>query len=385
MDQNLNETLLNSKLEAESDDIFIREVNHLHSTNGNTVYRAALKLLAGIDVPQEQSEEHWIMMQEHRREMMQHLGRNVDITTALSDYLQTSTDFLDHPRLIEAAQYEDLINETIHDSLTGLFNRRYFDESYNHHASLAIRYRIEFSLLFLDIDNFKDINDSFGHLAGDKALRQVAAVIDEEKRNSDIAARYGGEEFILLLTHTDNVSGYVFAERLRKAIEKIIVIYRSQSFKVTVSGGLASFPFNSQDPEQLLEMADSAVYLSKGAGKNRITNYKDEKRRFLRVNINEPILAKELDFHNSQTFNATSKNICAGGILFENDEPLPIGALIKVKVPVTDSSPLILIGTVVRVESFGTGKYDIGMTTSFKEMDKIANSEIAGILRSENL
>lgn len=385
MDLNLKETLLNHKLNAESDDFFIRRVAELQAREGSTVYSAVLKLLAGIDIHQQNSEEHWSKAQNHRLDMMQRLGRNVDITTALSDYLQTSTDFLDHPRLIETTQYENVIRESIRDRLTGLYNRHYFDEAYSQQASLAIRYRIDFTLLFMDIDNFKEINDTYGHLAGDKALRQIAAIIRQEKRNSDIAARFGGEEFILLLTHTDNVSGFIFAERLRKAIEETKVIYRSQSFKLTISGGLASFPFNSKDPERLLEMADSAVYLSKGAGKNRISHFKEEKRRFLRVDINHPVLAKELDFHDSRTFNAISKNICAGGILFENDEPLPIGALIKVKVPISDKSPLILIGTVVRVESYANGKYDIGMTTSFREMDKIVSSEIAGIIHNENI
>lgn len=385
MDLNLKEILLNYKLNAESDDIFIRRVSQLQASVGPIVYSTVLKLLAGIDIHQENSQDHWNKAQTHRLDMMQRLGRNVDITTALSDYLQTTTDFLDHPRLIETAQYENVIQDSIRDKLTGLYNRHYFDEAYSQQASLAIRYRIDFTLLFMDIDNFKDINDTYGHLAGDEALRQVATIINQERRNSDIAARFGGEEFILLLTHTDNVSGFVFAERLRKAIEETRVIYRSQSFKLTVSGGLASFPFNSKDPERLLEMADSAVYLAKGAGKNRVSHFKEEKRRFLRVDINHPVLAKELDFHDSQTFNATSKNICAGGILFENDEPLPIGALIKVKVPLSDKSPLILIGTVVRVESYAHGKYDIGMTTSFKEMDKIVSNEIAGILHSEDI
>lgn len=383
MDLTLKQILLDYKLEAEGDDVFISNVNSLYSAEGTAVYQTVLELLTGIEVPQEESELHWNQALTHRLDLMQQLKRDVDITTALSDYLQTSTDYLNHPRLVETAQYETVLRETMRDDLTGLFNRRYFDEAYIQQTSLAIRYHVDFTLLFLDIDNFKDINDTYGHLGGDEALRQVAAVIDHEKRKSDIAARFGGEEFVLLLTHTNNVSGFIFAERLRKAIENIRVIYRSQSFTLTVSGGLASFPFNSQDPEKLLEMADSAVYLSKGAGKNRISHFKEEKRRFMRVNIDQPILAKELDFHDSQTFNAVSKNISAGGLLFENDKPLAIDALIKVKVPVTDGNPIILIGTVVRVESCANGKFEIGMTTSFKEMDKIASGEIAGILHQE--
>ena len=385
MDLTLQKTLTQYMLESKNDDSFIKKVNKLVTIAGPEVLQIVFRLLAGLDIAPEKCPEYWEKIQIHRQKLSQLLGRNVDIITALCDYLQSTTRFLHHPRLIEASQYETVIHETINDKLTGLFNRPYFDEAFTRQVALANRYHEDFSVLFLDIDNFKEVNDTFGHLAGDLALQKIAAVITEEKRDSDIAARFGGEEFVLLMTHTDNVSAFVFAERLRKKIEKITISYREQNFKVTVSGGIASFPFNSEDPKQLLQMADSAVYLAKGAGKNTICHFKEEKRRYLRVKIHQPVLAKELDFNNSTPFTGTSKDICIGGILFENNAPLPLGSLIKVKVPVNVGSPVMLIGTVVRVEDFGNGKFDIGMTTSFKEMDKIANNEIAGILRLGNM
>ncbi len=372
-------------LESKNDDSFIKKVNKLYTTAGDEVLPIVFRLLAGIDMSPEKCSLHWEKTQIHRQKLSQILGRNVDVTTALCDYLQSTTRFLSHPRLIEASHYENVIHETINDKLTGLFNRPYFDEAFNQQVALAKRYKEDFTLLFLDIDNFKDVNDTYGHLAGDTALKEIAAVILKEKRDSDIAARFGGEEFVLLMTHTDNVSALVFAERLRKQIEKLEISYRDQVLKLTVSGGIASFPFNTEDPRQLLQMADSAVYLAKGAGKNAIALFKEEKRRYLRIKIHQPVLAKELDFKNSAAFTGTSKDICIGGILFENNAPLPLGALIKVKVPVSEGAPIMLIGTVVRVEAFADGRYDIGMTTSFKEMDKIANNEIAGILRLGNM
>lgn len=372
-------------LESKKDDSFIKKVNKLYTTAGVEVLSTVFRLLAGIDIPLEKCALHWEKTQIHRQKLSELLGRNVDITTALCDYLQSTTHFLNHPRLIEASQYENVIHESINDKLTGLFNRPYFDEAFNLQVALAKRYQEDFTILFLDIDNFKEVNDTYGHLAGDAALREIAAIILKEKRDSDIASRFGGEEFVLLMTHTDNVSAFIFAERLRQQIERLEISYLGHVIKLTVSGGIASFPFNSEDPKQLLQMADSAVYLAKGAGKNNIAHFKEEKRRYLRVKIHQPVLAKELDFNNSETFSGTSKDICIGGILFENNAPLPLGALIKVKVPVKEGAPLMLIGTVVRVEAFENDRYDIGMTTSFKEMDKIANHEIAGILRLENV
>ncbi len=381
----LQKTVMRFMLESRNDDSFIKKVNKLYTTEGVETLQTVFRLLAGIDVPAEKCTQHWEKTQVHRQKLSELLGRNIDIATALCDYLQSTTRFLHHPRLIEASQYESVLYETINDKLTGLFNRPYFDEAFNQQVALAKRYQEDFSILFLDIDDFKEINDTYGHLAGDAALKEIAAIIIREKRDSDIAARFGGEEFVLLMTHTDNVSAFIFAERLRKQIERLEITYREQVFKLTISGGIASYPFNSQDPNQLLQMADSAVYLAKGAGKNTIAHFKEEKRRYLRIKIQQPVLVKELDFHNSTTFNGTSKDICIGGILFENNAPLPIGSLIKVKVPVQGSAPVLLIGTVVRVEAFEDGRYDIGMTTSFKEMDKIANNEIAGILRLGNM
>ena len=382
MDLSLKNLLLKNRTESDGDDVFIRKVHELYQTKGLQVLQTLFKLLAGIDISEEMCAEHWENTLLHRKKLAQLLGRNVDVTTALSDYLQISTDFLHHPRLVEASQYENVVHKTIHDKLTGLFNRPYFDEAYNQQVSLANRYQHDLTVLFFDIDNFKDINDTYGHMVGDEALKLIASTIDQEKRDSDIAARFGGEEFVLLLTYTNNVSAYIFAERLRKKIESLVFLHHEEIIKLTVSGGIASFPFHSPDPQKLLQMADNAVYLAKGAGKNKIAHFKEEKRRYLRVKINQPVLAKELDFHNSQTFTGISKDICVGGILFENNESLPLGSLIKVKVPVTDSAPIILIGTVVRVEAFDNGKYDIGMTTSFKEMDKIANTEIASMLHN---
>jgi len=383
MNPKIKKTLLKCRLESRDDEAFLQQVNEIMLNEGLSVLQTVFTMLAGVEIPQEKVREHWEKALLHRHVLRQKLERDVDLTTVLSDYLQSTTQLLTHPCLIETVAYENVVHETIHDKLTGLFNRPYFDEAYTQQISLAHRYNDDFAVLFLDIDNFKEINDTHGHLAGDKTLQEIAAIILQEKRDSDIAARYGGEEFVLIMTHTDNVSAFIFAERLRKKVEQHIVNYNGQQFGVTISGGIASYPFNTKVPEKLLWMADNAVYLSKGAGKNRISHFKEEKRRYLRVKIHQPVLAKELDFHNSQTFTGISKDICVGGILFENTEPLPLGALIKVKVPVTDAAPVILIGHIVRVEAFADGRYDIGMTTSFKEMDQILNKEIAGIIQSE--
>jgi diguanylate cyclase (GGDEF)-like protein len=385
MEVSLPKTLLRHVLESSDDETFIERVNALYGERGIEVLVALFRLLAGIDMPPKQCAAHWEGFLLHRKTLAQRLGRNLDLTAALCDYLRFSTSLLNHPRLIDAGHFEEMLEGSINDKLTGLFNRRYFDEIFSQQVALAERYRNDFTILFLDIDDFKELNDTYGHLAGDRALAAVAQIIAREKRTSDVAARFGGEEFVVLMPHTDNISGFVFAERLRLEIEAMRIPFEDVTLNLTVSGGIASFPLNTENPRQLVQLADSAVYLAKGAGKNTIAHYKEEKRRYLRVKIQQPVLVKELDFHDTATFSGTSKDIGIGGILFENDTPLPLGALITVQLAVNEDTPLLLIGTVVRVETFANDRYDIGMTTTFKEMDKVANAGIAGILRLQNV
>ena len=381
MQSELKKTLLELKSNSQSDDIFLNKVEELSQQIGPVVLQHTFNLFSGIDFPLMDCNEHWNKLLVHRQEMTRKLQRPVNITTVLSDYLQSTPNYLDNPRIIETANYEDILQKSHYDKLTGLHNRCHFDEAYNQQIALAKRYQEDFTVLFLDIDNFKIVNDTHGHKVGDNVLKTIADIITKEKRDSDIAARYGGEEFVLLLTHSDNISSYIFAERLRQKIAGLEFLGTDTDLRITVSGGIASFPFNSSNPADLVDMADSAMYLAKGAGKNRIAHYKDEQRRYLRVKINKHIRTKELNFTNASTCNGTSKDICVGGILFENDKPLPLDSLISVEIELTSGQdPVILIGYVVRVELLESGGYDIGMTTSFKELEDIVNKEIASII-----
>lgn len=380
----LTQNLLELRVQSPDDDTLIEEIEKLAMDNGPLVLQQTFQLFGDVAIPLSESYRHWRNLLDHRQDMVDKLQRHIDLTTVFCDYLQSTTHFLDSPRIIETTRYETALRKSHYDTLTGLFNRSYFDEAYSQQVALAKRYSEEFTVLFLDIDNFKALNDTYGHHCGDTVLKTIGDTIAQEKRDSDIAARFGGEEFIILLTHSDNISSYVFAERLRQKIAHLEFSFSGVSHKITVSGGLASFPFNSTLPEELIEMADSAMYLSKGAGKNRISHYKYEKRRYIRVKIEEQVRTKELDFTDTPALNGTSKDICVGGILFENDKTIPLGSLISVQIRlISGQDPVILIGYVVRVELLESGKYDIGMTTSFKELDDIVNKEIASIIPDE--
>ncbi|PHR23185.1 MAG: hypothetical protein COA36_17240 [Desulfotalea sp.] len=381
MQPQLRQTLLALKSNSPTDEILISGIESLARKEGPHVLQQTFKLFGDVDLPLYECNRHWDNLLSHRTKLLSKLERPISITIVFCDYLHYATQYLKNPRIIETAHYETTLAKSHHDSLTGLFNRNYFNEAYCQQVAKAKRYTEEFTILFLDIDNFKCVNDIYGHKCGDIVLKRIADIISEEKRDSDIAARFGGEEFILLLTHSDNISSFVFAERLRNTIAKEEFVFADKTFKITISGGVASFPFNSSNPEELIEMADTAMYLSKGAGKNRISHYKDEKRRYIRIKIKERIRLKELNFTNTPALTGTSIDICVGGILFENEEALPIGALLSVEIQLTpDQEPVILIGYIIRVKRLATGRYNISMTTSFKELDDIVNKEIASII-----
>ena len=164
-------------------------------------------------------------------------------------------------------------------------------------------------------------------------------------------------------------------------IEPAPLKIQDASINITVSGGVAGFPADAQKAQNLINMADSALYRAKGAGRNSIELFKEDKRRFLRIKFNRSIQVKHLGFNHTRILSGTTKDIAFGGILFENKEPIPIGTKIQVSIPIAENSePLLLIGTVVRIEAFGSGMYDIGMTLSFKEIEKTAKDEISKFL-----
>ncbi len=360
----------------------IANLSNLAEIHGSVAYQAIFQIFAGLEVSCEKAENYWQKLLFHRTAMVQKLGRNIDLLPSIYDFLATSDHPLNNPRMIEESSYAKVIKETTHDSLTSLYNRQYFDQVLEQSISSATRYNTDVSLLFLDIDNFKDINDTYGHGFGDLTLQRIAKVIESEKRDSDIAARYGGEEFVLLMPHTECINALILAERIRLKIKSLVFSTDQNDFSVTISGGLASFPQNAKNSIELLHRADSALYLAKGAGKNNISTFKEEKRRYLRVKYEEPVKVKMLGFDSTPIFSGTSKDICIGGILFENDQHIAIGSRIQVSMPIKKDSPILLIGTVVRVEAYGENQFDIGMTISFKEMEKIAQNEISNFLKS---
>ena len=191
-------------------------------------------------------------------------GRNwedeeVLMVRTVSDQLAVA---ISHARLFKQMQ-----TQATTDSLTGLYNHGCFQERLEHELKLSDRYRHQVSLILLDLDQLKRINDTYGHVAGDTALCHVAQAMQSSVREVDVCARYGGEEFCIILPQCGREHALEVAERLREAIASIFVTRVGQ---VTASMGVATYPTDAKGKDDLIEMADRAMYLAKAAGRNRV-------------------------------------------------------------------------------------------------------------------
>ena len=164
--------------------------------------------------------------------------------------------------------FQAVKEQAITDGMTGLYNRRYFEEYIKKEAIRAMRQNQKFTVIGLDLDHLKQINDTYGHNYGDIAIKTIAEVLKSNARSIDIAARMGGEEFNLILPAVDIEGGCIAAERIRKAIESVEL---EKIGHITASLGIATYPDQSDDLEELLELTDQAMYESKRNGRNRVT------------------------------------------------------------------------------------------------------------------
>jgi diguanylate cyclase (GGDEF)-like protein len=326
---------------------------------GYPLFSTVLYILTHLNFAEPEAERHWEHIRAHRAELKAALGRDVGLRVALLDYFVNLNHELKNPKVIEIAIYETTARSAVTDGLTGLFNHAYFLAALRRETQRAKRHGAKVSLAMLDLDDFKRLNDTRGHVEGDKVLVKSAELVGESLREIDIAARYGGEEFAVILPDTGRTGGFVVAERIRARLDAHFRRRRSAG-TVTLSGGVATFPDDAPDHEQLVRRADEALYRAKAAGKNRIIMMGGERRRAPRIPIGRSVTVKPA--HARGALVARAENLSDGGLCLRTRKPIPIGSTLAVRL--RGERRDALSGEVVRVQKArdeGALAYELGL------------------------
>jgi diguanylate cyclase (GGDEF)-like protein len=260
--------------------------------SGESLYTELLHYLTYRRFPPEQAETIWRAIMKHKGRMSEGLGRRVSFRVAALDYLSSRNVTLRQVRLIAKPEFESILSYVNVDEVTGVFNRRYFNEMLAQEFHRARRYEKSLSLLIVDLDEFKPINDALGHLEGDAVLRKVGRLLRESTRLTDFTCRYGGDEFAVLLPETSGAQARVLGDRMRKAVSRLDISTKASpsarwpaffregkekdeatppaSRALTCSIGGATFPADCDEAEELVALADQFCLDAKRRGKDRV-------------------------------------------------------------------------------------------------------------------
>ncbi len=245
------------------------EKNHLddlRKSRGLVFFSDLLYSITHQFFPPEVAKDLWSEVLRHKFELSTVLGRNVRTVVAVLDYLSNITGDMHSPTLVGEAVIGEIVGLSLQDGLTGLFNHTYFFQQIDLEVKRSVRYGLIVSLMLIDIDDFKTVNDTYGHQEGDRILATMGRTLMRVARDSDICCRYGGEEFSVILPLTNVHKAEEIAERIKTEMAEHLPDGRM----VTVSIGVASCGKTIRSCHDLVERADTALYQVKRSGKNRI-------------------------------------------------------------------------------------------------------------------
>ncbi len=242
-------------------------------------FRFIIHFLTHLNLSDDEAKKHYKNILEHRRVMTDKLNRDVGLRVAAMDYFYNMVRVLSNPRIVEIPMFEEIEQRSREDAKTGCYNMNFFTEILDKEIRRAQRYDQQLSVLLIDIDNFKLFNDLYGHIYGDRILRDFCDVLRNGLRSEDAVARFGGDEFLVLMPQTGRVGARFMAERIRQKLVEF-----SQAKKagegvedIRFSGGIATYPMDGGDARSLIQAADQSLYKAKIMGKDRIYDNLDKK------------------------------------------------------------------------------------------------------------
>ena len=284
---------------------------------GEAFFSNLLLALTGLRKMETDAEKCWNAIMEHKYALSQQLGRNVGIRVAAVDYLQNIAGERPDLQIVEKETFIRTARLAITDGLTGLYNHRHFQDVLQAEIARAAETDEPLSLIIFDIDYFKDYNDTNGHIAGDVALRQVAAILRDTVGGRGTPARYGGEEFSVILPRHGKKRAGAVADEVRAAIERHPFPngFTLPFGKLTASCGVAEFPLDAVRRRGLISYADLALYKAKRDGRNRTCLFAPDRRRETRHPVRLPMRIFVPGMDTASGLRATTENLSVGGLL----------------------------------------------------------------------
>lgn len=362
----------------------LSELNTIVKEYGNIACQVIFQVLADLHFNPDVAYDYWKKVHQHSLWFNEQVGRPLPLIATMCDYFQSQKpQLISNPKLTTLESFESLVNHSTIDRLTGLFNRNCLNDTLTHLLALTQREGSELSFVFFDLDDFKLVNDTYGHQMGDSVLNTLGTLLSNSIRKSDIALRYGGEEFVVLMPNTDYKNALMLSNRIRLKVKNTPFIEDGLKLNITISGGLAVYPTHAKTANELIYSADSALYRAKGAGKDNITVFKNESRHYLRVPMINKIKVKEINFNGATIAGGVCQNICFGGLLFKTLQHYYDGDTIQIAIELNDGNFILIFGSVVRVESIADNYFAIAVSFSFGVMEKLAKNKIAGIIEQQ--
>ena len=349
------------------------------------VYRNYFYLLTHLEFDEAEAIKHWDEFKKYHVRFERDLGYPIDTRITTLSYFINENRQLRNPKIIEMRVFQRTQEKVILDDLTSLFNFRYFKQRIQAEMEGAVSRGEELSLLMLDIDNFKRINDEYGHLTGDGILRQIGKLIQAETSTHGPAFRYGGEEFAVIVPRQSKQEAYDIANQLCEKISEHEFLNENSTprhtMSVTVSMGVATYPQDCDDTQLLIGNADKAMYNAKGSGKNIVCLFSENQRRFKRLSTS---IRGELANFAESTSSIRTLNVSKGGIRFICADDLPREAIVKVKLEIeAGKAPVTLLCRIINksqdVDSFVYGTEIASISTRDRSRFNRVVDSLAGL------
>ncbi len=347
-----------------------RQWDTLSQEFGLEVYSETLYRMTRLEMSPTEARQCLLAIVEHQHRLAGLLGRGVSLITASCDYFTHINPVVREPILLEMRVLLQKEDSAYRDELTGLFNRRSFNQELPREMERFRRFGHVFSMLMIDLDHFKAFNDTHGHSAGDQALREVANALLETARLYDRVVRYGGEEFAVILPQTTEAEALVVAERIREAVGRRNISFCGEDLGViTTSIGLASFPKDGMDMQGLVQSADFALYQAK-LRRNCVEKFQDTQRNHPRYLLSDP-LPVSLQTPQAEEMLANAWDVSLGGLRCKASSPLPFETTLQLVL--SDASLSInlpLSASVRRVHKGSDDSYELGLAFQLSSVEE---------------